>query len=78
MQARVKVHVVVTSYECALTELSELKRLEWEVLLVDEGHRLKNRESRLFQVLHLQPLCLYALLCCDHGPCPHAPAVLLG
>lgn len=46
-------HVLVTSYEMASAELRELKHLEWEVLCVDEGHRLKNRESLLFKVLHM-------------------------
>ena len=62
-QARVRVHVLVTSYECVLAELSELKRLEWEVLIVDEGHRLKNRESRLSQVTCLSRLPARASVC---------------
>lgn len=49
-QARVRVHVLLTSYESVLLELTDLKRLDWEIMIVDEGHRLKNRESRLFQV----------------------------
>ena len=51
VQLRMKAHVVVTSYETALAEATELRRLRWETLVVDEGHRLKNKESRLFQVL---------------------------
>ncbi|KAK9805875.1 hypothetical protein WJX73_000130 [Symbiochloris irregularis] len=50
-QSRVRIHVLLTSYESVLLELTELKRLDWEVMIVDEGHRLKNRESRLFQAL---------------------------
>ena len=70
LQARVKVHVLVTSYECVLSELSDLKRLEWEVLIVDEGHRLKNREGRLFQVMRIVPVCMLGTLL----PCEHATA----
>ena len=52
MQARVKFHVLLTSYETALSEATELRRLKWETLVVDEGHRLKNKSSRLFTVSH--------------------------
>ena len=50
VQARVKFHVLLTSYETALSEATELRRLKWETLVVDEGHRLKNKNSRLFTV----------------------------
>ncbi len=43
--------MVVTSYEMASRELSSLGRLDWGVLVVDEGHRLKNKTGRLFQDL---------------------------
>jgi len=45
-QARVKVHAIVTSYEVAMMEATELRKLEFEALVVDEGHRLKNSSSR--------------------------------
>ena len=56
VQARVKFHVLLTSYETALSEATELRRLKWETLVVDEGHRLKNKNSRLFTVSHNPPL----------------------
>ncbi|GIL90572.1 hypothetical protein Vretimale_17488 [Volvox reticuliferus] len=35
-----------------------MKKLSWQVLLVDEGHRLKNHRSALFSVLSaLRPAC---------------------
>ena len=46
LQARVKVHAIVTSYEVAMSEASELRKLQVESLVVDEGHRLKNSSSR--------------------------------
>ena len=46
LQARVKVHAIVTSYEVAMMEATELRKLEFEALVVDEGHRLKNSSSR--------------------------------
>ena len=50
MQARVKVHAIVTSYEVAMMEATELRKLEFEALVVDEGHRLKNSSSRCKRV----------------------------
>jgi len=44
----VKVHAIVTSYEVAMMEATELRKLEFEALVVDEGHRLKNSSSRCF------------------------------
>eukprot|EP00727_Mastigamoeba_balamuthi_P005049 m51a1_g14542 putative chromodomain-helicase-dna-binding protein 5 (2510) ;mRNA; f:962099-971640 len=46
-----KFHVMLTSYEIALADDNILRKLRWEALVVDEGHRLKNRESRLFGAL---------------------------
>lgn len=34
------------SYEIAAKEAADLGKLEWEALVVDEGHRLKNSEAR--------------------------------
>ena len=50
VQARAKFHVLVTTYEGVLFEQHELRRISWATLVIDEGHRLKNRKSRLFQV----------------------------
>ena len=41
-----KVHAILTSYEVAVTEAAELRKLQFESLVVDEGHRLKNSSSR--------------------------------
>ena len=43
LQARVKFHVLLTSNEMVKKEMGDLKRLEWECLIVDEGHRLKQK-----------------------------------
>ncbi|KAG1665916.1 hypothetical protein FOA52_004505 [Chlamydomonas sp. UWO 241] len=48
LQDRVKFHVLLTSYEMVLAEAGPLSKLEYEVMVVDEGHRLKNNKSRLF------------------------------
>ena len=39
LQARVKFHVLLTTYEMVGFEAGTLRSLEWETLLVDEGHR---------------------------------------
>lgn len=46
-----KFQAVITSYEILLTDNAVLKKIPWKVLLVDEGHRLKNNEAKLFQCL---------------------------
>ncbi|KAK9827617.1 hypothetical protein WJX81_006723 [Elliptochloris bilobata] len=50
-QDRVQVHALIVSYEMAMAEFTELRRLEWGVMVVDEGHRLKDPKSRLFKAL---------------------------
>ncbi|XP_013889366.1 chromodomain-helicase-DNA-binding protein 1-like [Austrofundulus limnaeus] len=44
-------HVLLTTYELCLKDASFLKRWSWEVLVVDEAHRLKNQNSLLHQTL---------------------------
>lgn len=39
VQARVKFHVLLTTYEMVGSEISTLRSLEYETLIVDEGHR---------------------------------------
>ncbi|KAH7280823.1 hypothetical protein KP509_36G015700 [Ceratopteris richardii] len=51
-QDRIKFDVLLTSYEMINLDSSILKAIKWECLIVDEGHRLKNKESKLFQTLH--------------------------
>jgi hypothetical protein len=50
LQDRVKFHVLLTTYEMVSKHLADIRRLDWCALLVDEAHRLKNANSRLFQV----------------------------
>ncbi|KNE71001.1 hypothetical protein AMAG_20272 [Allomyces macrogynus ATCC 38327] len=48
--ASVKCHVVIASYE-AVIAASRFRNVHWDVLIVDEGHRLKNDASKLFERL---------------------------
>eukprot|EP00803_Ostreobium_quekettii_P003791 evm.model.scf_714EXC.7 EVM.evm.TU.scf_714EXC.7 scf_714EXC:47239-61229(-) len=52
LQARVKFHVLLTSYELAIAESTHLAKVDYECLIVDEGHRLKSKNSKLHQELH--------------------------
>ncbi|KAK6154800.1 hypothetical protein DH2020_009048 [Rehmannia glutinosa] len=47
-----KFHVLLTTYEMVLCDSSYLRGVPWEVLVVDEGHRLKNSGSKLFGLLN--------------------------
>ncbi|MCH86383.1 chromodomain-helicase-DNA-binding family protein, partial [Trifolium medium] len=47
-----KFNVLLTSYEMVLADYSHFRVVPWEVLVVDEGHRLKNSESKLFSLLN--------------------------
>ncbi|KAI5063399.1 hypothetical protein GOP47_0021946 [Adiantum capillus-veneris] len=51
-QERIKFDVLLTSYEMINFDSTVLKAIKWECLIVDEGHRLKNKDSKLFQTLH--------------------------
>jgi len=47
----VKFHVLLTSYEIISIDAACLNSIQWEVLVVDEAHRLKNNQSKFFKVL---------------------------
>ncbi|KAK9818901.1 hypothetical protein WJX74_010226 [Apatococcus lobatus] len=53
VQARVKFHVLLTSNEMVKKEAADLKRLQWECLIVDEGHRLKQNGELFTQLTGL-------------------------
>ncbi|RDY08117.1 CHD3-type chromatin-remodeling factor PICKLE, partial [Mucuna pruriens] len=50
-QERIKFDVLLTSYEMIISDTSSLKPIKWECMIVDEGHRLKNKDSKLFSSL---------------------------
>ncbi|XP_073223963.1 CHD3-type chromatin-remodeling factor PICKLE isoform X2 [Cicer arietinum] len=48
---RVKFDILLTSYEMINSDTTILKPIKWECMIVDEGHRLKNKDSKLFSSL---------------------------
>jgi chromodomain-helicase-DNA-binding protein 1 len=48
---RPKFNVLLTSYEYILADANFLAQIKWQFMAVDEAHRLKNRESQLYQKL---------------------------
>ncbi|XP_061197409.1 lymphocyte-specific helicase-like [Saccostrea echinata] len=45
--------VVITSYEMTMRDRSQLQHHEWKILIVDEGHRIKNTQCRLIRELRM-------------------------
>ena len=44
-------NVLLTTYEYTMKDKGYLRRLEWQYIIVDEGHRMKNAESKFAQTL---------------------------
>jgi len=48
---KLRFNVLLTTYELTLRDAQELGAIKWQVLAVDEAHRLKNSESQLYEAL---------------------------
>ncbi len=48
---KIRFHVLLTTYEYVLADWQFLSSIRWQFLAVDEAHRLKNRESQLYEKL---------------------------
>ncbi|KAF4042505.1 PHD-zinc-finger like domain [Phytophthora infestans] len=47
-----KFNVLVTSYQTLMMDAEFLESIHWRYIVIDEAHKLKNREAKLLQVLH--------------------------
>ncbi|KAI5964655.1 uncharacterized protein KGF55_001724 [Candida pseudojiufengensis] len=45
--------VVIASYEIVIREKSTFKKFDWEYIVIDEAHRIKNEESLLSQIIRM-------------------------
>ncbi|KRX09098.1 Zinc finger, FYVE/PHD-type [Pseudocohnilembus persalinus] len=45
-----KFHVLITSYDTVINDIAYLRKFNWESMVVDEAHRLKNNESKFFRI----------------------------
>ncbi|EIW83178.1 transcription regulator [Coniophora puteana RWD-64-598 SS2] len=52
---KLKMNVLLTTYELVLRDAKELADIKWHALIVDEAHRLKNSESQLYEALRSFP-----------------------
>lgn len=51
MQKRTDWDVLITSYEMCLLENKFLNKYQWNFLIIDEAHRLKNQKAQLNELL---------------------------
>lgn len=47
-----KFNVLVTSYQTLMADAEYLDSIHWRYVVIDEAHKLKNREAKLLQSLH--------------------------
>jgi chromodomain-helicase-DNA-binding protein 7 len=50
-----KFDILLTTYEICMKDIRIFTKINWKVLIVDEAHRLKNCQSRLFEVMMTIP-----------------------
>ena len=48
-----KFNVLITTYECIITDIMDLKDISWRACVIDEAHRLKNQKCKLLEGLRL-------------------------
>lgn len=48
---QIKFNILITSYEVFLADLAELVDIKWRYVIIDEGHRIKNKSAKLLEAL---------------------------
>ena len=68
---------VITTFEMILADCPELREIEWRCVVIDEAHRLKNRNCKLLEGLkqlklvgyevtvRFCPSCQFESICCN-------------
>ncbi|XP_018079243.1 chromodomain-helicase-DNA-binding protein 7 isoform X2 [Xenopus laevis] len=51
-----KFHAIITTFEMILTDCPELRNINWRCVVIDEAHRLKNRNCKLLEGLKMMDL----------------------
>ncbi|XP_077582608.1 chromodomain-helicase-DNA-binding protein 6 isoform X2 [Stigmatopora nigra] len=51
-----KFHGLITTFEMVMADCPDLKKLQWRCVVIDEAHRLKNRNCKLLEGLKLMNL----------------------
>ncbi|XP_046701763.1 LOW QUALITY PROTEIN: chromodomain-helicase-DNA-binding protein 6 [Silurus meridionalis] len=51
-----KFHGIITTFEMIMADCPELKKVNWRCVVIDEAHRLKNRNCKLLEGLKLMNL----------------------
>jgi len=55
-------NVLLTTYEYIIKDKASLRKTEWQYAIVDEGHRMKNAQSKFAVVLGTQYITRYRVL----------------
>ncbi|CAL1541161.1 unnamed protein product [Lymnaea stagnalis] len=56
------IDILLTTYEMCLKDSQFLSSMPWDVLVVDEGHRLKNSDSLLYRTLEAWDINIHIIL----------------
>ena len=60
-----KFNALITTFEVIISDLDVLKQIDWRIAVIDEAHRLKNRNCKLLQGLNsIDIVSNKTLLCC--------------
>lgn len=59
MSGQFKFHGIITTFEMIMADCPELKKLNWRCVVIDEAHRLKNRNCKLLEGLKLMNLVIF-------------------
>lgn len=70
-----KFHAIITTFEMILTDCPELRNIPWRCVVIDEAHRLKNRNCKLLEGLKMMDLVSDPLVI-PSNPSRTAPVLL--